>query len=147
MTVWPFLPVWPFLLLASGVCGIWNWRAGLSFAIGIGLVRSIIYFELNNQVVWLMALYSCLAFVVLFLVDRTAGGFFALVSALMCVYLFGFIEHRTEMILSEIAIVAGMIASGIIGPTGGLYTPISSDRPVNNCDMVARPAATDHSGN
>lgn len=83
-----------------------------------------------------MVFYSCFAFVVLFLVDRTAGGFFALVSVLMCVYLFGFIEHRTEMILSEIALVLGMIASGIIGPTGGLYTPISSDRPDVTGDLV-----------
>lgn len=122
------MTVWPFLLLGSAVCAYWNWRAGLAFAICILLVRAGIYYELNNPILYRMVLYSVTAFVVLFLVDRIAGGFFAVVSILLIAALFGFVEIKVQVIASEAVLVLGMFASAFFGPTGGLFDPLRSDR-------------------
>lgn len=120
MTIWPYLPVWPFLLLGAALCCTKNLAAGVSFAACVILVRAILYFELNSPLVLIMALYSFLAFFVLFFVDRVAGGVFALMGVSLSLYLFGFIQNRTEMIASEVILVAGMLASAFFGPSGGL---------------------------
>lgn len=75
-----------------------------------------------------MVLYSVTAFVVLFLVDRVAGGFFAIVSALLIAALLGYISARTQVIASEVALALGMFASAFIGPSGGLLSPLFADR-------------------
>ena len=132
-------PIWPFLLLACAVGSFWNWRAALSFASCVIFVRLILYFELNNAQLWLMMLYSVIAFAVLFFVDKVAGGFIAIVGVLFCLSLLGIIELRTKMILSEIAIVAGLLASGMAGPSGGLFSPSGFNRnaggPVHGGDL------------
>lgn len=121
-------PIWPFLLLACAVGSYWNWRAALAFASCVIFVRLILYFELNNTQLWFMMLYSVMAFAVLFFVDKVAGGFIAIVGVLFCLSLLGIIEPRTKMIISEIAIVAGLLASGMAGPSGGLYSQSGFNR-------------------
>lgn len=120
MSIWPFLPVWPFLLVAAALCGVRNLGAGLAFLACVILVRVILYFELNGSLFYIMGLYSVLAFVVLFFVDRVAGGVFALMGVSLSLYIFGLVENRTEMIASEVVLIAGMLASAFFGPTGGL---------------------------
>lgn len=122
MNVWPYLPVWPLLLLGSALCCTRNLYAGLSIAACLILVRSLLYFELNLEPVYLIALYSSFAFVVLFFVDRVAGGFFALVSISIALFVLGYVSHRFEMIASEVVLAMGMCASAYFGPTGGLYS-------------------------
>lgn len=139
MSIWPYLPVWPFLLLAAALCSTKNLWAGLSFAACVLLVRAILYFELNNPLFYVMGLYSALAFVVLFFVDRVAGGVFALMGVSLSLYIFGVVEDRTEMIASEVILVAGMLASAFFGPTGGLRdnSAIHLDRSDSTDDLVA----------
>lgn len=116
-------PIWPILLIGCAVGSYWNWRAALTFATCVIFVRLILYFGLNNQQLLFMMLYSVTAFAALFFVDKMAGGFLAIVGLLFCLSLLGVIEPRTKMILSEIAIVVGLFASGLAGPSGGLFTP------------------------
>jgi hypothetical protein len=78
---------------------------------------------LNNVQLWFMMLYSVTAFATLFFVDRVAGGFLAIIGAVFCLSLLGVIEPRTKIILSEIAIVTGLLASAWAGPSGGLLNP------------------------
>lgn len=124
MSIWPFWPVWPFLMGLAGVCAYWNWRAALAFATCVMLVRLLLYLELQYFLFWRMILYSVTAFVVIFFVDRIAGGFFALVSASLAAVMLGIIAHRTHVMASEITLVAGMIVSAYIGPSGGLHYPL-----------------------
>jgi hypothetical protein len=118
------------------VCGYWNWRAAASFAICVLLVRAIHYFGLNNPVVLRMVVYSVAAFVVLFFVDRIAGGFFAFVSASIILTMFGFMEMRTHVILSEAALVLGVVISAFSGPSTGLFNPIPADRRIHVSDIA-----------
>jgi hypothetical protein len=119
------------LLVLFAVCGYWNLRAAASFAICVLLVRAIHYFGLNNPVLLRMVVYSVAAFVVLFFVDRIAGGFFAFVSASIILTMFGFMEMRTHVILSEVALVLGVVISAFSGPSTGLFTPVSADRRIH----------------
>lgn len=124
--------VWPFLLAGAAICAYWNLKAGLSFAVCILLVRAGVYFELNNPLLFRMVLYSVTAFVVLFFVDRVAGGFFALVGIALALALLGIMGVRTQLIASEAVLLVGMLASAWAGPTGGIYNPVShSGRPTN----------------
>lgn len=85
-----------------------------------------------------MVLYSVTAFVVLFFVDRIAGGFFAIVSALLIAGLLGYIETKTQVIASEAILVLGMFASAYVGPTGGLLDPLLGARSDNSAAVAAR---------
>lgn len=154
MTVWPYLPVWPFLLIGAALCCIRNPQAGISFALCIILVRGVIYFELKEPFVFVMVLYSVFAVLVLFIIDKVAGGFFALISVLLAAFLFGYISLRFSMVASEMALVAGMCASAFFGPTGGLYDPGASSKagPLRSSgsgitgDVVSRNTQADHRG-
>jgi hypothetical protein len=135
-------PIWPFLLLACALCSFWNWRAALAFASCVIIVRALLHFELNNLQLWFMMLYSVTAFAVLFFVDKVAGGFLAIIGALFCLSLLGIVEPRAKMILSEVAIVAGLLASGLAGPSGGLFSPSGVYRavsgPVHDSGLAGR---------
>ncbi|WP_439150784.1 hypothetical protein [Sulfitobacter sp.] len=144
MIVWPYLPVWPFLLLGAGLCGVWNLRAGIAFAVAVLLVRASIYLGLSDPLIFRMVMYSVMAFVVLFFVDRIAGGFFALVSATLSFAILGHIDMRAHVIASEAVLLFGMLASAISGPTGGLLSPLYTDRPDPARDMVPQHRSADN---
>lgn len=118
--------VWPFLISLALVCSFKNWRAGAAFILCILCVRLFLYLELKDPLVWRMVLYSVTSFVVLFFVDRVAGGFFAIVGVSMIGAMLGLWSVRGHVIFSEVTLAAGMIASAISGPSGGLYHPISA---------------------
>ena len=152
MTVWPYLPVWPFLLIGAALCCIRNPQAGIAFAFCVILVRCIIYFELNEPLVFVMVLYSVFAVFVLFLIDKVAGGFFSLISIIIAAFLFGYIFLRFSMVASELALIAGMFASAYFGPTGGLYSRDGKTSAVhhsglgNTVALVSRDTKADHRG-
>jgi len=124
VSIWPFLPVWPFLMAGALLCSWWNWRAGLSFLVCLGLVRLCINLELKDPLVWRMVLYSVIAVVALFFVDRVAGGFFALISLSLVCAMLGVYAANTHVYLSEAILVLGMLASAVSGPSGGLLAPL-----------------------
>lgn len=133
------------MLLAAAICCIKNPWAGVSFAACVILVRVILHFELNGSLFYIMGLYSTLAFVVLFFVDRVAGGVFALMGVSLSLYIFGFIGNRAEMIASEVILIAGMLASAFFGPTGGLRS--SSAIHTDRLDPAANLAALHYQEN
>ena len=120
------MPVWPFLLAACAIASYWNWRAALSYAVCIILVRAILYFGLNNPQLLIMVTYIVALFAVLFFVDTIAGGFLGIVALLYGAFLLGVIGHRGAMIWSEAAMVVGLLVSALVGPSGGQYS--GSDR-------------------
>jgi hypothetical protein len=68
-----------------------------------------------------MVTYIVALFAVLFFVDTVAGGFLGIVGLLYGAFLMGIIEHRTAMIWSEVAMVAGLVFSAFVGPSGGNF--------------------------
>lgn len=132
MTVWPFLPVWPFLLALCVLASLRNWRAGLLFAACILGVRGILEYDvaaplsLPQPIIAHMVLYSVMAVIGLFWVEKTAGAVLAVVSALMGLAIFGFISHRAEIIASEFVIVLGLAASAFLGPNRGIFARVGS---------------------
>lgn len=144
MTVWPFLPVWPFLLIASTICGVWNLRAGIAFAAAILSVRATIYLGLNDPLILRMVIYSGMAFVVLFFVDRIAGGFFALIGITLVLAMLGHMEVRTHVLMSEAVLLLGMVVSGINGPSSGILNPVHHHRPDHSFDMAPQHSAADY---
>lgn len=114
------IKVWPFILAACLVAATQNPRAGAIIALAV-LADHLIQSHKSDPVVYQFAVYTTLAFAALLFVDILAGLTLAIVALLYLSAWFG-VEWRLAMIISEIIITAGLSASVIDGPSGGIYS-------------------------
>ena len=119
MTVWPYLPVWPILLLVSLCTLPLNHRSAIVFFAVIAAVKGVQVIGLQQEQAALLALYTIAAAVCFFFVDRVAGVFLAIIGVVFAAHIFGIIDHRPKVLAAEAVLVLGMVISGISGPSGG----------------------------
>ena len=120
MTVWPYLPVWPFLLGLCAICALFNWRAALAFALCIGVTKLLKSGNFPVEQIYFLAIYSCIGCLCFFLWDKVAGAFLVFVGMLYVGHVIGWVGHYPKVILAELVLVLGMFVSAYIGPSGGI---------------------------
>lgn len=107
------------LAVLMGASG--NWRASLLFIACILLVRIVFHISLNQPIIAMAVIYSGMAGLAFFFVDRFAGAFFAIVSLIVAAELAGFLPSHLRQIIGETVFCAGVICCVLIGPSGGVF--------------------------
>lgn len=154
MIDWGNLVVWPFLLGGAAICALWNWRAGVLFAMAIVGVKITQYVAADPSQLFFFSIYSVLGVLAFFLWDKHAGVVLCLVGLIFASHMAGLIEHFPKVILTEIAVILGMLTCAISGPSGGILANTSNShsnglhnhatgRPVYHGAIAARSSKVD----
>lgn len=123
--------LWVILLIGCALCATRNWRAALIFMLAICVGQATTRLELSQY--HLLAGYTLLAVVACFFIDRYTGVILAVIGIVISAHLLGLIDNKTKIIAGELLLIAGILACGINGSSGGYYTRppfISTDRRV-----------------
>lgn len=138
IAVTPLLKMW-------GALG--NWRASFLFVAAIILVRIVFYFSFSQPILAMAVVYSVMAALGAFYIDRLAGAFMALISLIIATQLIGVLPQFPRQIVGEVVWIAGVICCGLVGPSGGIYGPqffrAASSDSSGPSDIVA-PVASHH---
>lgn len=113
--------IWAGLIGTGIILSFRNVYGIAGFVFAILCVRAVwVTFNTFPQL-WILLIYSCIAAVWVFFLDKVAGAFLAAVGLVVAAHMFGLIDDRPKAIAGEVLIVIGMCACAIVGPSGGIY--------------------------
>lgn len=136
MAAFPSIAVWPILLGIAAICAFWNWRAMIVFAAAILAIRlflEITQLEVKegfSQLV-VFAIYSCIGVMSLFFWDKLAGAVVIVLAFFTLIHIIDLLDWRAKVIIAEVVMVLGMLASAYLGPHTGILarsSDLSDDR-------------------
>ena len=113
------MAVWPFLLMGYCLTAVYNLRAGAAFILCLIAIQFVKRMAFAFDQLLYCAIYSCIAAVVFFFFDRLAGVAFCLCGLVYALHVGGLVDHRPKMVIAEVFLLLGMIASAYNGPSGG----------------------------
>ena len=118
MSIWPYLPVWPFLLAGAFLTCRKNGRAGLAFALTIIAIQAVRALGLPQQQVVYFGVYSIGSILAFLFADRIAGSFIAAVGVAKFSVLAGMLPLYPDVIIGEALLVLGMLVAWGQGHAG-----------------------------
>ena len=116
----PDIIVWPWLLGGAALCALRNWRAGVLFAACVLGVKLIQYVGISPPQLHFFALYSFLGVAAYLGWDKHAGVVLCLVGIIYATHLFGLTTDDLKLLLTEIALFAGMLVCAYNDPSNGI---------------------------
>lgn len=129
MSIWPYLPVWPFLLLGCAIASLYNWRAALACAIAVIAVKVVKATGFEQEQIIFFAIYSGAGLASYLWLDRVAGYFLAAIGLLYIAHIIGAVGQYPKVILAEALLVSGLVAGALGGgPTGGILALVADLR-------------------
>lgn len=135
--------IWPALLFLAVISAYWNWRSAFAFSACITLTAWANSLGIPFEVVWFSAIYTGIGALCFFLWDRVASLFLAMVGLLFALQGFGYIPLGVRQFAGEAVFVAGIIAAGVSGPSGGNTNRIGSLFGNSRGGLSARPSVCD----